>query len=146
MASLANIRISVEQRDGDFFAGDVRIARDATPRWHRGHMTLALKHETLRALGHAWAIDLRLHRCRICRADFIATYTAQLCSPTCVAANRRAWVEAHRLTPPPSKAASRRAALAATTCQACGERFLAKRLSARFCSGRCRVKHHRSTE
>jgi hypothetical protein len=107
-------------------------------------VTFALSHETLQALGHQWAYDLRLHCCRICGADFIATYTAHLCSPTCVAANHRAWVEAHRIPPPPSKAANRRAALAAATCQICGEPLLAKRLSARFCSGRCRVKHHRT--
>jgi hypothetical protein len=143
MGSLARIRIPVEQRDGGFFAGDVRITIEALPRWHKSHLIPPLSHETRRALGHEWAVGLRLHCCRVCRADFIATYTAQLCSPACVAANHRARGKALRL---PSKAASRRAALATATCQVCGEPFSAKRLSARFCSIRCRVKHHRSVE
>jgi hypothetical protein len=54
MGSLASIRIPVEQRDGDFFAGDVRITIEALPRWHKRHLTPPLSHETRRANGR-WA-------------------------------------------------------------------------------------------
>jgi hypothetical protein len=44
---------------------------------------------------------------------------------------------------PPSKAAQRRTALAATQCSICRSPFTPQRLSARFCSDACRQKHDR---
>jgi hypothetical protein len=86
---------------------------------------------------------VRLHRCKICHGFFIAHYSARICSDACTKANHQAWVEAHRRTVAASEV-QRRTALAATRCQVCGAPFKALRLSARFCSNRCRQSHHRA--
>jgi hypothetical protein len=90
--------------------------------------------------------SVRLHRCKICRGFFVAHYSAEFCSDACATVNHQAWVEAHRRPRSPSKAALRRAALAALAaarCQFCGAPFKALRATAHFCSNRCRQKHYR---
>jgi hypothetical protein len=152
-----------ERPDGRLFAGNVEVTIGRRPkRWPEAHWhevrrrgPWPLSEETALALGLAerstitsvYRFDgaVRLHRCKICRGMFIAHYSAGLCSEACIKANREAWREAHRRSPPrpPSKATQRRAALASARCQVCGHPFAPKRLSARFCSNRCRQKHHR---
>jgi hypothetical protein len=95
-----------------------------------------------------WRHDrkIRLHGCRMCRGLYIGHYTTHLCSEACIAANAVAWREAHRypaIHRPPSKAAQRREALASARCQTCGEPFTPQRVSAKFCSNRCRQANHR---
>src|ERR1700760_1490970 len=161
-----------ERPDGRLFAGNVEVTIGRPKRWSealwdgvRRRGPWPLSEETALALGLAersthrscceWGEfsytsvyrsdgAVRLHRCKVCRGMFIAHYKAGLCSEACVRANREAWREAHRRPPrPPSKAAQRRDALASVQCQVCGQPFAPERLSAKFCSNRCRQKHHR---
>ena len=92
---------------------------------------------------YRWDGAVRLHRCEVCEGFFIAHYSARICSDACAKENRREWIEEHRRPRRPSKAAQRRAALAAARCQVCGAPFKALRLTARYCSNRCRQQHHR---
>jgi hypothetical protein len=141
-------RIAVTKRtDGRLFVGNVEVTVEV-PRTLRRRRPgpLPLSYETLKGLGDPWERSLRLHCCRICRGPFIGHYTVHLCSDACIAANRQAWLDAHRLPAlarPASKAAQRRAALASARCSVCDRPFVPKRLSARFCSNRCRQQHHR---
>jgi hypothetical protein len=142
-------RIVVEHRGDDCcFAGNVPVILPTRELWLqnlRGPWKLAK--ETAIGLGLDWGADrsVRLHSCPVCRNLFIAYYSTHLCSEACVKASRKAWHEAHRRPPsPPSKAAQRRDALASARCEVCGDPFKPHRLSARFCSNRCRQKHHRS--
>jgi hypothetical protein len=143
----------VERSDGRMFTGNVEVTIDGGKR-PRLSGSWRLSEETALGLGLAsrpigtWVVRsdaaARLHRCRICRGFFIAHHAMRLCSDTCAKVNRQAWVEAHRWPPPqPSKAAQRRNALASARCRVCGGPFQPMRLSARFCSNRCRQKHHR---
>jgi endogenous inhibitor of DNA gyrase (YacG/DUF329 family) len=140
---VAGIRIPVQRSaDGYFARGNIPVTA-GNNRFHR-YAILPLSDETLKALGYEWCWDLRLRKCRICHGLFIAHYSAILCSEQCAQINQQAWHKAHRRpSSPPSKAAERRAAIAEATCQECGTPIQAKRLTARFCSGRCRQKHHR---
>jgi hypothetical protein len=148
--SVTGIRIPVQHRaDGYFTHSNVPItAEDIRHGIHWRCKTPPLSDETLKALGYEWCWNLRLRKCRICHGLFIAHYSTILCGDQCVQINQQLWREAHRQPPsssPPSKAAQRRMALAEATCQECGTPIQAKRLTARFCSGRCRQKHHRNT-
>jgi hypothetical protein len=155
------------------FAGNVEVTIGRPKRWSDAHWRQVrrrgpwpLSEETAMALGLAeisthrssrkwgeftytsvYRFDgaVRLHCCKVCRGMFIAHYKAGLCSEACIRANQETWREAHRRSPPrpPSKATQRRAALASARCQFCGHPFAPDRLSARFCSNRCRQKHHR---
>jgi hypothetical protein len=142
-------RIAVTTRaDGRLFVGNVEVTVEV-PRIlpPRRPGPLPLSDETREGLGRTWERALRFHSCRICHGPFIAHYSTHLCSDVCIAANRRAWLDAHRLPVPerlPSKATQRRAALASAQCLVCGAPFPARRLSARFCSNRCRQQHHRN--
>jgi predicted nucleic acid-binding Zn ribbon protein len=155
-ASITGHRIKVTACADGWFAGDVRVVtekpwrprrKQPAPEWPK-----PLNTETKIALGlDEYCNTVRLHDCRVCGALFIAHYTAHLCSPACVTAARaqraraaHAWREAN-FPRPPSKAAHRRATLAGAKCLVCGEPFKPARLSARFCSNRCRQKHHRQT-
>jgi predicted nucleic acid-binding Zn ribbon protein len=154
-ASITGHKIKVTTCAGSWFAGDVRVVIARPPPWRKRRTPewpKSLNAETKIALGlDEYCYTVRLHDCRVCGALFIAHYTAHLCSPACVAAARaqraraaQAWREAN-FPRPPSKAAQRRAALAGAKCLVCGEPFKPARLSARFCSNRCRQKHHRRT-
>jgi hypothetical protein len=147
--SVAGIRIPVQHHANRYLArGDVPVtAEDIRHGIHWRCKTPPLSSETLKALGYEWCWDLRLRKCRICHGPFIAHYSTILCSDQCTQINQQMWREAHRRPPsssPPSKAATRRTALAEAICQGCGTPIQAKRLTARFCSGRCRQKHHRN--
>jgi hypothetical protein len=96
-----------------------------------------LSDETARSLG--LASSARLHRCRVCRGLFIGHYSARLCSDVCAETNHRMWVEGRGWPP---KILTPEQGLA-VRCQVCGRAFPAQRLSARFCSNRCRQKHYR---
>jgi hypothetical protein len=161
-------RIAVEHRANGYFVGNVPVILPSDDRWSRKPRgPWKLHEETAIGLGLAEQITtsvtfgtitepitwvsrsdkaVRLHLCTICRSLFIAYYSTHQCSEACVRASRKAWHEAHRRPSSslPSKAAARRTALAEATCQACGTPIAAKRLTARFCSGRCRQKHHRN--
>jgi hypothetical protein len=142
---LSHIRIPVERRANGLFAGDVAVTfwtdRGA------GHLTPPLSNATLNGIGLPWGYHLRLRKCEFCGGLFIAHYSAGICGGACAKASRQAWRDAHRPPPSlpraPSKTAQRRAALAAATCQVCATPLEPKRLTARFCSGRCRQKHYR---
>jgi len=143
---LKGIRIPVERRANGLFAGDVSIMFWAD-RTGVHHQTPPLSSGTLNRLGHPHGYHLRLRQCTVCSSLFIAHYSAGICSAACAQGSREAWRAAHRPAPrpprPPSKAAQRRATLAAATCQVCGVALEPRRLTARFCSGRCRQKHYR---
>jgi hypothetical protein len=125
--------------DGRLFVGNVELT--SAPGQVLGR-ALRLSPAILEGLGYDRAI--RLHRCKACGSLFLGHYVTRLCSDACTVANRRAWLDAHRPPPRlPSKAAQRRAALAAARCIVCDSPFTPTRLSARFCSNRCRQKHHR---
>ena len=140
-------------RPSGLFAGEVRVATTPPrfPRQNRPDWPKELSRETLIALGlgeYCWTA--RLHDCRACGALFIAHYTAHLCSG-CLTTERakrtaaeRAWREAYRAARPTPKAALRRAALARAVCEVCNVPLHAQRLTARFCSNRCRQQHHRT--
>lgn len=151
MLSITGRRIAVEVRPDGLFVDDVRVITEAPFRKRRSEWPKTLSTETKVGLGldeYCWSV--RLHDCRACHAPFIAHYAAHLCSPACVAAElakRRAeesayWAARRALMPIP-KTVQRRAALAQATCDACGIPFQAKRLTARFCSDRCRRRRHR---
>jgi predicted nucleic acid-binding Zn ribbon protein len=128
--------------DGHMFAGNVEVTVDRPGKgsFHEGSWPLSKV--TAVGLG-ARRGAVRLHRCGACPGFFIGHYSARFCSDACAAVNHRNWVAAHRRPRTPSSAAQRQEALAAATCRVCGQPFKALRLSARFCSGRCRQKHHR---
>jgi hypothetical protein len=96
-----------------------------------------LSNETARSLG--LASSARLHHCRVCRGLFIGHYSARLCSDVCAETNYRRWVEGGGWPPKILETEQR----LAVRCQACDRAFPAQRLSARFCSNRCRQKHYR---
>jgi hypothetical protein len=86
-----------------------------------------------------------LHRCRRCKAPFIALPKMRLCSDACRAAARQdaalrskakrvGRADDERL----SRSGSRR-----FVCRQCGERSTAFRLTKQFCTVRCRVAAHR---
>ncbi len=129
------LRISVTLRsDGRAFACGAEVIPEPG-RTQRGSQRLS--NETARSLG--LANSARLHHCRVCRGLFIGHHSARLCSDACAETNYRMWVEARGWPPKALKPGKR----LAVRCQVCSRAFPAERLSARFCSNRCRQKHYR---
>jgi hypothetical protein len=79
-----------------------------------------------------WNLFPRLRQCETCEQYFVGCM-ANTCTPRCYK---------HRLAILKERKKWRRRSL--TVCQQCRNTFRPVRHDARFCSGRCRVAHHRS--
>jgi hypothetical protein len=155
-------RVVLESRDTSWFIGAIEIKTvPERPRLLTDETALALgwaeKHEDSRRVHgriitktvvRRYDLRLRLHSCRLCRAPFIAHYAAHFCSEACVDQQRQAWFESYRLPRRPRQLSkieryrmlyARR--LAQLRCQHCKQPLQAQRLTARFCSKRCRRQH-----
>lgn len=153
---LVHSRIKAERRPNGIFVGNVLIQVAASQRRYGRKIPPTgqslMTEDTLLALGfEKWSLQFRrarLHFCSQCQAPYIGHCSTRLCSDECVQSNRAAWFEAHRqpkIQRPPSRAEQRRAKLAKARCLCCDASIQPTRLTAQFCSGACRQKHHRRT-
>jgi hypothetical protein len=89
--------------------------------------------------------------CRVLYAGFITGRPLTFCSDRCRRLRRNSRQRARRAVRPRTSAvinarrtAQRAEARAGRTCEYCGRAIEAARATKRFCSGLCRVRHHRS--
>jgi hypothetical protein len=99
-----------------------------------------IKRENGRLFGRSayrFLLPLRLRWCRVCGQAFVGIRSST-CTNKC---------DAERLAHLRAKTGKRRRVRQTlTVCQQCRNQFMPTRHDAKFCSGRCRVAHHRASK
>jgi hypothetical protein len=109
----------------------VEAAKRQQTSWPRSMRTVLRLHQPLTSPGKK-----ALKTCLVCEREFFALGLISTCTDKCAKARKDA-------TRTRGKAPRPRVTHELRPCQECGEPFMPTRADALYCSGRCRVAHHR---